>query len=95
MKILTAEEARKLSASPLEEKIESLSKTIERLAKEGKRSCRTGYDHKEDEELWIYGGYDTSNDWKTAKEILEINGYKVTFYYRELSFVDMYTLIEW
>lgn len=96
MKIVTAEEARNLSGPSLEDKIEALSKTIESLAKKGNRRCRTGYDHKPDDDLWVYGGYNKTSDWKRAKVLLELHGYKVTFYYHDGGqFVDMYTLIEW
>ena len=95
-KLLTAEEARKLAGPSLEEKVESLIETIKTLAKQKKRSCRTGYDHKEDEDMWIYGGYDGTEEWQNAKKILKGLGYKVTFYYKVHSVaVDMYTLIEW
>jgi len=96
MKLITAEEARNLAGPSLEDKIESLSKTIEALAKEGRRSCRTAYDHRLDGDLWEDGAYHKINEWKRAKEILEHHGYKVMFYYDcGGQFVDMYTLIEW
>lgn len=96
MKIITAEEARIIAGPSMEDKAESLGKTIIELAKKGHRRCRTGYDHPQDDDLWAYGGYNKSSDWKRAKEILEHYGYKVTFYYDDSKqFVDMYTLIEW
>ena len=95
-KLITAAEARKMAGPSLDEKIESLCETIKSLAKNKKRSCRTGYDHKEDDDLWIYGGYNKSDEWIQAKEKLEKLGFKVSFYYQVHSIaVDMYTLIEW
>jgi len=57
---------------------------------------RTGWEYKEDQDLWIYGGYKPTKEWHKAKEILEHLGFKVTFYYSDGSMaVDMYTLVEW
>lgn len=93
---ITAKEARQLAGPTLEEKLDSLYESIRVVAIDKKRSLRTGYDHKDDEELWIQGGYSQTADWKAAKKALEEEGFKVTFYYNELSIaVDMYTLIEW
>lgn len=85
--MITAKEARHIAVSPLEEKVQSLCESIERLAKDKKRMLRTGYDHKEDDELWQYGGYNRTEEWKAAKKMLEDLGYTVSF--------DMYTKVEW
>ena len=94
--MIDAKEARKIAGPTLDEKIESLGTTIEILAGAKKRKCRTGWDHKEDKDLWINGGYGQTDEWKLAKKKLESLGYKVSFYYSEGSqFVDMYTVVEW
>ena len=93
--MLTAKEARELSGKTVEEKVESLLESIREKAKTGARKIATGYSHKEDADLWISGGYSKTDDWKRAKGILEGLGYKVTFFYEERQFVDMYTLVEW
>lgn len=93
--MITAEQARKLTPRSLESKLEILSATIERLAKMGQRSCRTGWEHKEDLDLWVNGGYSKTEEWARAKAILEEYGYKVDFFYEEKQFVNMYTIIEW
>lgn len=94
--MITASEAKRLAGLTVEEKVESLSNSIEKSAKEKKRCLRTGWDYKEDNDLWVNGGYSKTQEWWKAKEILENLGYKVSFYYSEGSqFVDMYTLIEW
>lgn len=92
---LTAKQARELSGRTLDEKIDSLLLSIKSYAEKGKRQIRCGYDHKEDIELWINGGYNETDEWKKAKNILEELGYEVLFYYFEGQLVDMYTLIKW
>ena len=87
--MITATEALHFSGETAREKVEKLSSTIEKLAKENKRCLRTGWDYEEDKDLWIAGGYMESKEWKEAKTILKSYGYKVSFYN------DMYTLIEW
>lgn len=93
--MLTALEARQLAGPTLEEKIEALLEAIRVAATAKKRSIKTGWQHKQDDDLWIDGGYNNSPDWKTAKKVLEDLGYKVTFIYNANQFVDMYTLVEW
>jgi len=94
-KYFTAAEAKKLAGKSVEEKVELLCESIKKNASERKRSLMTGWEHKEDRDLWIDGGYNHTEDWEKAKKILEALGYKVTFYYQENQFVDMYTIIEW
>lgn len=92
---LTAKEARELSGKTVDEKIDSLLQTLQIKAKAGKRELRTSWEHGEDSDLWVNGGYSTTKEWTQAKLALEQLGYKVTYYYKESQFVDMYTLIEW
>lgn len=94
--MLTAEQARKLSGRTTKEKVEALLVSLEKKASEGGRMLRCGYDHKEDEDLWIHGGYNNTEEHKEAVEILKGLGYEVSFYYQDGSFaVDMYTKVEW
>jgi len=93
--MISAKEARNISGETVEEKVEKLHNAIIALAKDGKRELRTGYQHKDNPELWINGGYSKTPDWQSAKKILEDLGYSVEFYYAELQFVDMYTIIRW
>lgn len=93
--MLTAEQARQIAGKIVQEKVESLLKAIEEAANAKKRRLRTGWDYKEDRDLWIDGGYNATKDWQEAVKILEGLGYKVKFYYKESQFVDMYILIEW
>lgn len=96
---LTAKQAKEISGPTLEEevgdKVDALLVAIEGAAKQKRRSLKTGWEYKENEDLWIRGGYSGSKDWNLAKKMLEELGYKVSFYYQENQFVDMYTLIEW
>jgi hypothetical protein len=100
-KYFTAAEAKKLAGKSVEEKVELLCESIKKNASERKRSLITGWEHKEDRDLWIDGGYSRTEDWEKAKKILEALGYKVTFYCQEppsvwaIPIVAMYTIIEW
>jgi len=82
---LTAKEAREIAGFTEEEKAnEAISlflKTIKKLATEKKRECRTGYDHRENEDIWIYGGYKKTSLWKLCKNKLENLGYDVSFFF--------------
>lgn len=93
--MITANEARELAGPTLEEKVEALGRRIEELAKEGRRVLRCGYDYDQDQDLWIHGGYSSTEDWKKATQILRDKGFEVDFYYTELQFVDMYTRVKW
>lgn len=92
---ITAEQARKLAGKTVDEKVDDLLVEIENSAKQGKRQLRTSWEYSGDEDLWVRGGYDKTDEWKAAKKILTDLGYTVEFYYNELQFVDMYTLIKW
>tara|TARA_R110000803_G_scaffold98985_1_gene167051 strand:+ start:988 stop:1281 length:294 start_codon:yes stop_codon:yes gene_type:complete len=92
---LTADKARELAGRTVEEAVDSILVSIEAKAKKKSRELKTGWEHKEDNELWERGGYATSEDWKEAKATLEGLGYTVTFFYEERQFVNMYTLITW
>ena len=48
------------------------------------------------DKFWVNEGYSRTSTWNEAKKILEDRGFKVEFYYKELSIaVDMYTIISW
>lgn len=91
--MITAEEARRLAGPTLEEKVEAIADGIKKAAEEKKR--RYVPPASQDPDLWITGGYERSQEWLEAKKRLESLGYKVTFFYEERQFVDMYTVIEW
>ena len=94
--MITAAQARELAGPTLQEKVEALNEAIKAAATLKKRQLRTGWDYDAHPELWIQGGYSSTEEWKQAKKMLEDLGYKVSFYYREASIaVDMYTIIEW
>jgi hypothetical protein len=91
----TASEAKELAGKTVTEKVDDILTVIKERATNKERFLRTGYQYTNDEDLWIQGGYSETKEWKEAKKQLEELGFKVTFYYKELQFVDMYTLIEW
>lgn len=97
--MLSAKQAAQLAEAAMpnvDAEILRLSDTIEDLAAQGKRECRTGYDHKEDLDIWINGGYNEDRKWKAATQKLKQLGYTVKFYYADgKQFTDMYTVISW
>jgi len=89
---ITAEQARDLALSQLttQELLDAVYLTVEKAAKEKRRSIRLN------DKFWVYEGYNSTKEWKEAVELLKKDGYKVRFVYEERQqFVDMYTLVEW
>lgn len=91
----TAAMARRDAGPNLDEKIDSLLESIKARAEKGHREIKTGWHHKADDDLWINGGYENTEEWIKAKKALEKLGYTVKFYYNCGQFVDMYTLVKW
>ena len=85
---ITAQEARELAGPTVQERVDEVYPLIREAATEGKRSIAL---HK----WWANEGYSGSKDYKQACKILEGEGYKVSFFYEERQFVDMYTVVEW
>jgi hypothetical protein len=77
--MITADQARELAGRSLEEKIESLWPLIKRAAINKQRNLFMGDFSVGDDKLWVYGGYYRTEEWKSAKKILENFGYKVSF----------------
>ena len=94
--LFTAREARELAGLTVEEKVDKIFPFIKDAANDKKRELKTGWDYKDNSELWIDGGYSKTPEWLRAKSILEKLGCKVEFCYDDSSqFVNMYTKIEW
>lgn len=91
--MITAEEARRLAGPTLQERVEAISDGIKKAAEEKRR--RYVPPVTLDPDLWVTGGYKQTQDWLNAKKRLESLGYKVSFFYEERQFVNMYTVIEW
>jgi hypothetical protein len=86
---LTASEAKKISGLTAEEEVAAIEDRIEKAAKEKKRQIELKSD------FWISEGYDQTEKYLKACGILENNGYTVKFFYEELQFVNMYTIVSW
>jgi hypothetical protein len=87
---ITAAEARELAGPTPQERVNLVYQMIREAAKEGKRKLALH------DEFWVRDAYSGAPAYKTAKELLEADGYKVSFYYNAGSFaVDMYTVVEW
>jgi len=87
--MITANEARNLAGPTIDERVEDAGKVIEEAAKAKKRKVALH------DPFWVNGGYSKSDDWKQGVAKLEKLGFKVSFYYEERQFVDMYTIVEW
>ncbi len=86
---ITAEEARELAGPTVQERVEAVYPLIRKAAEEKQRMIAL---HSA---FWVNGGYIESTEWKEACKLLRKDGFKVSFYYEERQFVDMYTVVEW
>jgi hypothetical protein len=85
---ITAQEARELIGPTVEDRVAEVYPMIREAAeKKQRRVALHGW--------WANEGYSRSKDYKQACMILEGEGYKVSFFYEERQFVDMYTVVEW
>ena len=87
--MLTAMEARELAGPTPEERVEIVTAAIREAAVAKKRKLALT------DRFWVYEGYDRTADYQKACEMLKKLGYKVSFFYEERQFVDMYTIVEW
>lgn len=86
---LTAAEARKLAGPTVTERVDEVLELVRKTAGAKGRTLSLHDD------FWVHEGYSQSDKWKEAVKQLEDLGYKVTFFYEERQFVDMYTIVEW
>jgi hypothetical protein len=88
MSRITAQEARELAGPSVQERINGAYQQIREAAeKQLRKVCLHDW--------WAQEGYRGSKDYKQACMILESDGFKVSFFYEERQFVDMYTVVEW
>ena len=85
---ITAQEARALAGPTVQERVDEVYPKIREAAEKGKRYVNL-------HDWWANAGYSKTNEYKQACMILEGDGYKVSFFYEERQFVDMYTVVEW
>jgi hypothetical protein len=86
---ITAKEARELAGRTPQEEVEIVYPLIQEAARKKKRSIDL---HGQ---FLAHGGYSQTKEWREAKKILEQDGFVVTFYYEELQFVNMFTIVSW
>lgn len=89
MSKITAAEARNIAGPTVQEVVDAVYPLIKEQAELKRRKL-----HLHDD-FWTHGGYNRTKEWKEAVSLLEADGYKVSFYYMELQFVDLYTVVEW
>lgn len=88
---LTAAQARELAGPTVSERVDEVLKQIKEVASPPTRARRLNLM----EPFWANGGYGNEKNWTEAKKQLEDLGYKVTFFYEERQFVNMFTVVEW
>jgi|688.fasta_scaffold1962003_1 hypothetical protein len=91
--MITAKEARQLAGPTPEEVVkEQLEFAYERikLAAENKRRSVNLTN-----EFWTRDGYSGTDEYKAAVKQLKVLGFEVEFFYEELQFVNMYTIVKW
>lgn len=91
--MITAKEARELAGPTPEEVVkEQLEFAYERikLAAENKRRSVNLTN-----EFWTRDGYSGTDEYKAAVKQLKVLGFEVEFFYEELQFVNMYTIVKW
>lgn len=91
--MITAQEARELAGPTFEkqvqEQLDFAFEHIKRAAENKKRKTVLN------SAFWTHGGYYGSDAYKAAVKQLEELGFEVEFFYEELQFVNMYTVVEW
>jgi hypothetical protein len=85
---ITAQEARELAGPSVQDRVNDVYPLIRKAAerKEHKISLH-GW--------WAHQGYGQTADWKKACELLAKDGFNTRFFYEELQFVNMYTIVSW
>lgn len=87
--MITAIDARALAGPSPQERVNALDDDIRKAAIAGKRKITL---HGK---FWAGEGYSSTDDYKEACNILAKLGFKVSFFYEEKLFVNMYTVVEW
>jgi hypothetical protein len=88
MSKITAQEARELAGPSVQERVNEVYPFIREAAERKERNITLhGW--------WANQGYGKTSDWKKACELLKADGFKVDFFYEELQFVNMYTVVSW
>ena len=89
IKSFTAADARKLAGPTVEDRVNDVLDLIKIKAANG------GHEIALRDDFWVNEGYGNTGDYRRACTLLEGLGFNVKFYYIELQFVDMYTIVEW
>lgn len=85
----TAAMARQLAGPSVDDHVNEALELIKKAAEKKQRSTDLVSD------FWVNEGYKPTQRYKEACKQLEALGYKVKFFYEELQFVNMYTVVEW
>lgn len=92
---LTAAEAREIAGPTVTERVDAAIDMIRAAAEKKQRKVSLHDD------FWVNGGYGSDRTTTLAKQYdeavkqLKELGFKVSFFYEERQFVNMYTVVEW
>lgn len=86
---LTATQAREIAGPTIDERVDAALVDIRAAAEKKKREVALHGD------FWVHGGYGDKPKYRAACGILRKLGYTVEFFYEELQFVNMYTVVKW
>lgn len=90
---MTAVQAREIAGPTIEERVDAAVDAalidIRAAAEKKRRQISLHAD------LWTHGGYSSTDEYTRACEVLRGLGYTVEFFYEELQFVNMYTVVKW
>ena len=89
MNTFNAQQARELAGPSVEDYVDEALELIKKSATDKKRMVALHAD------FWSRGGYSNTLEWRVACKALEDRGFKVTFFYEELQFPNMYTKVQW
>lgn len=91
--MITAKEARELAGPTPEEVVkEQLEFAYERIKLAAKNKHRSV---NLTNEFWTRDGYSGTDEYKAAVKQLKVLGFEIEFFYEELQFVNMYTIVKW
>lgn len=91
--MITAKEARQLSALSFEEKVEEeLNYAYDEIREAAERKRRLVYLTTE---FWSRGGYDQTDEYEAAVKKLGELGFEAKFFYQDGQFATMYTIVKW
>jgi hypothetical protein len=89
MSRITAAEARQLAGPSVQERVDEVYPLIRKAATNKQREVGLFG------QFWVNEGYDRTEAYVEACDLLRADGFTVEFFYEERAYVSMYTLVKW